>query len=371
MRRSDGRSVSRTTTLLVKDLKLGPRSPLVLWALIIPVAVTLLVRGVFGGAFAAEPRLGIVDLGASELVAAAAATEGITVTLLDDPVDLRRQVEANDLDAGLILPSGFDDALRGGHQPDLDLFVGGESLASTRIIVAAATLDLVRDIEGRTSPVDVELVMVGDEGLPFELRVLPLFVIMAVALAGVMIPAASLIEEKEATTLAALLVTPSRISEVLVAKGSLGGLLAIVAGTITLAVNGVLGHSPAVLLLAVVLGAVMMAQLGLIVGCWARDINTMFAVWKSGGLVLFYPVIFFMWPDLPTWPARLGPTFYFLDPVHRATVEGAGLADVWVELAVGVAICAVLVPAVVAMGRRLEGRVGRRARPQTEPEPTT
>jgi ABC-2 type transport system permease protein len=62
----------RTRTLLAKDLRLGPRSPLVLWALFIPFALTLLVRGVFGGVFDAEPRLGIVDEGDSGLVAAAA-----------------------------------------------------------------------------------------------------------------------------------------------------------------------------------------------------------------------------------------------------------------------------------------------------------
>jgi ABC-2 type transport system permease protein len=361
-------SLTRVRVLLTKDLKLGPRSPLVLWALIIPVALTLLVRGVFGGLFGTEPRLGIVDQGASDLVAAAVALDGIEVTLLDDPVELRERVGRNDLDAGLILQPGFDRAVRGGERPELDLFVGGESLASTRIIVAVTALDLIRGIEGDNAPVEVELVIVGDEPLPLELTVLPLFVIMAVALAGVMIPAASLIEEKQAGTLAALLVTPSQISEVLGAKGLLGTILAVVAGTVTLAINGVIGASPVVMLTAVVLGAVMMAQVGLILGSWARDINTMFAAWKSGGLILFFPVIFFIWPDLPTWPARLGPTFYFLEPVHRASTEGATLGDVWLELAVAAVLCLALVPAVIGMGRRLEGRVGRRVGTSREEE---
>jgi len=353
-------SLARIKILLRKDLALGPRSPLVLWALIIPVALTLLVRGVFGGLFTAEPRLGIVDQGASELVAVASELDGIEVTLLDDPTELREQVERNDLDAGLILQPGFDAAVRDGQRPELDLFVGGESLASTRIVVAVTTLDLVRGLEDAAAPVEVDLITIGDEALPIEMTMLPLFVIMAVALAGVMIPAAGLIEEKQASTLAALLVTPTRMSEVLGAKGLLGMLLAVVSGTVTLTINGVIGVSPTVMLVAVVLGAVMMAEVGLILGSWARDINTMFAAWKSGGLILFYPVIFFIWPDLPTWPARFGPTFYFLEPVHRASVEGATLGDVWVELVVAAAICLALLPAVVAMGRRLEGRVSRR-----------
>lgn len=357
-------SVTRATHLLVKDLKLGPRSPLVLWALIIPIVVTLLVRGVFGGLFDTAPRLGIVDRGDSAVTAASIELEGMEVTLLDDEQALRDQVEADDLDAGLILPEGFDAAVRAGERPDLQLFVGGESLASTRALVAVTTLDLVRGVEGASPPVDVEVVTIGEDPLPFELTTLPLVVIMAVALAGVMVPAASLIEEKQIGTLHALLVTPTRVGEVLFAKGLLGGLLAVLTGTVTLAINGVLGHAPGVLLLAVALGAIMMAQVGLILGSWARDMNTMFAAWKGGGLLLFYPVIFFLWPDLPTWPARFGPTFYFLAPVHEAAVEGAGFAEVGLDLAIAAVICVALLPITAWSGRRLEGRTrARRAGP--------
>jgi allophanate hydrolase subunit 2 len=44
--------------------------------------ITVLVRGVFGDLFAGEPRLGVVDEGASELVAAAQERDGIDVPLV-------------------------------------------------------------------------------------------------------------------------------------------------------------------------------------------------------------------------------------------------------------------------------------------------
>ncbi|MBK8463916.1 MAG: hypothetical protein IPL36_13150 [Nigerium sp.] len=48
--------------------------------------------------------------------------DGITVTVLDDEAVLRERVEANDLDAGIVLPAGFDDAVRSGaaHPQVLD-----------------------------------------------------------------------------------------------------------------------------------------------------------------------------------------------------------------------------------------------------------
>jgi ABC-2 type transport system permease protein len=358
-------NAGRVRHLLGKDLHLGPRSPLVLWALVLPVAMTLLLRGVFGGLFAAEPRLGIVDLGSSELVAQALDLDGIEVTVLDAPDTLRAALEANELDAGLVLPGGFDDAVRAGERPPLQLAVAGESLASNRILLAVTALDLVRGLEGRTPPVEVEVVTIGEAGVALDLRLLPLVVMMAVAIAGGMIPAAGLVEEKEKGTLQAVLVTPVTIGEALLAKALFGWLLAVTAGLITLAINGVLDVAPVATMLAIALGAGLMAQLGLMLGAWAPDTNTLFAAWKGGGMLLIYPVIFFVWPDLPTWPARLGPTYYFLQPVYAISVEGATLADVWGNLVVAGGLIVALLPLSVRTGRWLERRLaaGRSALP--------
>jgi ABC-2 type transport system permease protein len=351
-------SWSRSWQVLRKDLQLGPRSPLVLWALVLPVLLTLLVRGVFGGLFASEPRLGVVDLGSSSLVAEAEGLDGIAVTVLDDAAGLRAQVEAGDLDAGLVLPAGFDAAVRAGERPSLGLFVGGESLASDRILLGVTALDLVRGLEDDRAPVEVEVVLLGEAGVPFDLRMLPLIVMMSVAIAGGMIPAAGVVEEKEKGTLQAVLVTPATMSEFLLAKGVLGWLLAVTAGVMSLAFNGVLAAAPTVTLLGVALGAAMMAQIGLIAGAWAPDTNTLFAAWKLGGMLLVFPVIFFVWPDLPGWIARLGPTYWFLRPVYGAAVEGATLGEVWFDLVMAAVLCVLLVPLTALAGRRLELRIG-------------
>jgi ABC-2 type transport system permease protein len=351
-------ALRRVGHVLGKDLQLGPRSPLLLWALALPIVMTLLFRGVFGGLFASEPRLGIVDLGASALVPAAADLDGIDVRMRPDVATLRAEVEAGDLDAGLVLPSGFDAAVLSGDRPRLDLVVGGGSLASDRILLGVTTLDLVRGLSDSDPPIDVEVVVLGDPGVPFDLRLLPMLVMMAVAIAGGMVPAAGVVEEKEKGTLQAVLVTPTSMTEFLLAKGILGVLLALSAGVITLAMNGVLTAAPLPGLLAIVLGGIMMAQIGLIAGAWAPDTNTLFAAWKLGGMVLLYPVVFFLWPELPTWIARLGPTYYVLEPVWATAVEGATLADVGPELAVAAAICVALLPATVVAGRWLEGRLG-------------
>jgi ABC-2 type transport system permease protein len=346
--------VTNVGRILRKDLSLGPRSPFILYAFVLPVLMTLLIRSVFGGLFDAEPRLAVVDLGASEVTAEALLLDGIDVTVLASVEDLRAQVETHDFDAGLVLSAGFDEAVRSGALPELVLYISGESLASDRVVLAVTTIDLVRSIAGQPAPVEVEVVSFGEDSLELSLRLLPLIMIYAVALAGAMVPALSLVEEKENRTIDALLVSPAGVRDVMAAKALLGIILALATGLMTLAINGAFGGEYLGIIAALTVGAVMMAEVGVILGAWARDTNTMFATFKAGGIFLFYPVVFFIWPDLPSWIARLGPTYYFLQPIFDLSAGGADLGDVAGEIIVGAVICVALIPVVLSMGRWLE-----------------
>ena len=365
----------RIRQVLRKDLHLGPRSPLLLWAVAIPVLITLLVRGVFGDLFGELPRLGVVDEGGSELTVALKDRDGLDVRTLDDAGLLRTQVTDGTLDAGIVLPAGFDAAVRDHEQPVLQAWLSGESLPGTRAVLIATVLDLTRAMSGVDAPVDLEVVALGEDALPLDLRLLPLIVLYAVAIPGGMVPASSLVEEKEQGTLQAVLVTPTSVAEVLAAKGLLGVLLGTLAGVVTMWINGALGNAAPTLLLSLLLGAVMMALIGLVFGAWAADTTTLFAAWKAGGLVLFLPAIFFIWPGLPSWPAYLMPAYYFLRPAYQASVEGAGLAEVGWLLAIAAGLCLGLLGAVAVMGRWLQrrlaaGRSGNAGpKPVADPEP--
>ena len=341
--------------LLRKDLGVGPRSPIFLYAIVLPVILTLLIRVVFGSLFNPVPRLGIVDEGDSQIVRNVGDIEGIEVKFPESAATLKTLVENNDLDAGLVLPAGFDGALQAGLMPNVQFFFGGQSLASNRVVLGVTMVDLIRQVAGSPAPIDVETITVGEgETVPIVSRLLPLIVLMAVLIAGALTPATSLVEEKEKRTLTALLVTPTRLGDVLLGKGALGFILAMATGVVTLALNGALGANPAALLLVLVLATLMAAEVGLMLGSFAKDTKALYTIWKSGAIVLVAPVVFFIWPNLPQWIAKIFPTYYFLSPLFEIAIRGAGLADVWLELAIGFAICAVLLPGVTALGRRME-----------------
>jgi len=72
------------------------------------------------------------------------------------------------------------------------------------------------------------------------------------------------------------------------------------------------------------LGAVMAAGLGLLMGLVLRDITTLFAVWKLGGILLFGPAFVYMFPQIPEWLGRLFPTYYVLQPIMEISQRGVG-----------------------------------------------
>ncbi len=337
--------------LIVKDLRLGPRSPVFLYAIAMPFLITFLIAGVFGSLFDPEPRLGVHDPGRSSVTEALLALEEIDTTVVEGTEELLGMVEDNDLDAGLVLPRDLT-------KDGVEFYVSGSSLASTRALLAAVVSGVVGDVTGAASPVEVLVTRVGEEaGVPIADRLVPMMVLYAVVIAGLFLPAASLVEEREAGTIEALLITPARMGDVLFAKGTVAAGLATAMAMVTLALNDAFGGQPALLALIVALGAVMLAELGLVLGLWARDANTLFTSIKAGGMIIFLPVIFTIWPSLPQWIPKFVPTYYFLNPIYEVGVLGSTGGDVLLEVGVAALICLVMAPLVVAYGRRAERRL--------------
>jgi len=87
----------------------------------------------------------------------------------------------------------------------------------------AVLADAAHRVAGSNVPVEIVTVPLGEPGgLPWTERLLPLVVLMAVFFGGLMIPASSLINEKQKRTLEALNVTPATLGDVFAAKGVMG-----------------------------------------------------------------------------------------------------------------------------------------------------
>ena len=341
-----------------KELIVGPRGMLFVMIIFFPVLVNLVIRLLFGGVFTPEPRLGIVDYGGSAMVASAIARPELDVTIYEDETELRVAVEAYDEDAGLTLSAEFDAEVRSGAMPELSFFLNGETSETDRSVLAITMVELVRELAGEPAPVEVQTVRVGSgSSIPLEERMVPLLVLIAVAFAGVFMPAASIVAEKESGTINAVLATPATSIDLVGGKGLVGFAVALLMGTATLLINSGLNESTLALVVVMAVAALMSSMFGLLLGIAVNNSNTMFSVWKSGGIIIFGPAILFLFPSVPRWIAMLFPTYYFLGPLHRMAVEGEALApqlgDLGIALLISVALAAAVRATSHGMVRRL------------------
>ena len=341
-------SLKRVGILLGKELWQGPKNFILVWVLVMPIVISLVVSLIFGTLFTEKPKLGVVDEGSSQLVTMTRQLTSVITKEYDDVSAIKQAVESGAVDIGMVLPADFDSSVIQGEETELATYIWGESLAKNRTILGATIANLLRELAGQEAPVEIEAITLGDEvSIPWNERLLPLIVLMAVFLGGLFLPATSVINEKEKKTLEALVVTPTTIGDVFVAKGLLGIILSLFMGTVILILNQAFGAEPVLLILVLALGAIMAAEIGLLCGALIKDITTLFAIWKLGGILLFGPAIIYMFPQIPQWIGKLFPTYYVLQPIIAISQGGGGWSDIATNVFILVGLDLILVGVVV------------------------
>ncbi|MBL8134565.1 MAG: ABC transporter permease [Anaerolineae bacterium] len=352
-------SIRRIGVLFAKDLKFGTRNYIFVFAIVMPLLVSLLLGLMFGTIFSEKPKLGIVDAGNSQLTDALLALDFLIVQTFPNEADLMTALEGGGVEVGLSLPAAFDAELQSGARTELTFYVWGQSLVKNRAIASAAITDRIVDLTGRATPVTISPVLVGDQAaVPWQQRLLPLVVLMSVMLGGILVPATSMVEEKLKRTLSAVTTTPMSMREVFLTKGMMGALLSVFSGFIILTLNGGWGPNPLLLLLVLGMGGIAAASFGVLLGSRVKDVQTLFAINKSIGIFIYAPAFIALFPDtIPQWIARLFPTYYIVQPVLDISQRGAGLGDVAVDLLVLAVITAALILGLSAAADRLQVQV--------------
>ena len=328
-------SLKRVGILLGKEFLHGPRSFIFIWAIAAPLLISLVVSLAFGTLFSEKPRLGILDEGDSQLVTMSQELDSVITKEYDTASEIRRAVESGTVDMGIVLPAGFDYAVVQGEAAEITAYVWGESLAKNRTILSVTLADLVRELAGQKVSVEIETVALGDEvSVPWSDRLLPFIVLIAVLIGGIFLPATSIITEKQNRTLQAVVVTPTTLADVFVAKALLGIILSLCMGILMLVINQAFGTQPLLLVLVLVLGSIMAAEIGLLLASVLKDTSSLFAVMKFFGIFFYAPVLIYLFPQIPQWIGRIFPTYYIVQPIVDISQRGGG----WPEIAANVFI---------------------------------
>lgn len=335
--------VGRVSVLLMKEIKQGATNFFFAYALVMPIILSLIVTLVFGDLFSQMPRLGVYDVNQSTIADELLATEHITVTAYASETALRDAVERGVVTAGVIFAEDFASRLADGQVAEMRVIYWSESLPSDSAIISSRLLEVIDVAHSTDSGITLEEIQLGEgTELDWSERLLPMIVLMTIVLGGVLVPAASLVDEKQKRTLTALIITPASLVEVYIAKALLGITISVVMGLVVLVLNNAFGGQPALLVTVLGMGAIASSVFGVLLGSFVKDINVLLAVIKAGGLLILAPGLVTFIPDAPSWLARIFPTFYMMNPVLEVSQNGATFTDIAPDLAVLLAIIGVM-----------------------------
>jgi ABC-2 type transport system permease protein len=349
---------------------------------LLPVVIILIVGLAFGDAGSERLPVAVAEEGAgrlgSELRAGLEASPALDARAYDDADALRKAVRRGVVAAGVVVPAGYDEALRAGRRADV-IFVTDQARpapAPVRSAVAAvvarqaaevkaarlaaetagvpfdSALARARALAATQPQVRVQATTVGgrEDALPAGFNYtapanLVLFVFIT-SMAG----AASLIEARRLGVTRRLLATPTTAATILFgealgrfAVALLQGLIIFLVGWLVFGVDW--GDPPAALLLLVTF-ALVATGVGLLLGAVLRNAEQATSIGPPVGIALGM-LGGCMWP-LAIVPApmravgHLFPQAWAMDGFIALIARNAGLAGITRQLAVLAAFAAVL-----------------------------
>ncbi len=249
---------------------------------------------------------------------------------------------------GLSLPIDVLIRARLGQAVTARVYAGAAVPPEVSGALTTAVRELVATVAGAPLPVawstdDVEVLGVDRIGaqVPLRDRMRPMLAFMVLLTESLALAGLVAIEVSQRTA-TALLATPARTVDVLVAKGLVGTLLAFSQAVLLLAVTRAFGVGWGALLLATLLGAMLMAGVGMLSGAAGRDFMGTLFIGMGFLLVLAVPAIAVLFPgSAAPWVVAL-PSYGLIHALVGASAYGQGIGDLVAPLASAAAWVAVV-----------------------------
>ena len=324
------------------------------------VVITVIGILFYGAAFWLLPSsvdesfsVGIRQTGMDEIFAAAMGDQsaGIEFVQFDSIEALEAALGMGDaepdepLAIGLAFPDDFLQRVAAGQPSTVRVYVDANVPAELRGAMASFVREIAYALAGNPLPVaepDREVIVLGEDRVgdqvPFREKIRPLFAVLALVIETFAL--SSLIAaEIQARTVTAVLVSPSRVSDFLAAKGILGTGMAFAQAVLLLLIIGSFANQPLILLCALLLGAVLVTGFGLIAGSAGKDfIETLF-YGMAFMIPLMVPAIAVLFPGTSAAWVRVLPSYGLVQAVVQASAYNAGWPEVLPHLGTLLAWC--------------------------------
>jgi ABC-2 type transport system permease protein len=305
------------------------------------------------------PTAIVYDEGRSTIVRALTAREDFRLRLVDSREDMEAAVSgAPETRLGVVIPADFDQRAGSGQIIELEGYTAhwadpekvSQWVALFEKELGLASWGTVRiDTEGNV------LYPTVDTG--GQLSLTSLMIVIVILTIGMALVPLLFIEEKEAHTFEALLVSPASLGQVVAGKALAGGFYCFVASVVVLLLNRYLVVHWGVALLAVLLAAAFAVALGLVVG-FLSDTPATTGLW--GGLLIVILVVLtglqaFKSPDWPQFVQALldwQPGSAMIEMFRISMAGEAPLGLLWANAAALLAVAALIYALILGLLRR-------------------
>jgi ABC-2 type transport system permease protein len=311
-----------------KDLFDAIKNMYLLFAVVLPIAMSLLFRVMFPSDSSTGGTSGLLDIavynpGQSQLVQNLIDTKQFSIYIVGSADEVKQRVQ-KDLLGGLVIPATFDVDVAAKKTPDLQVYFNAQRGGLRQMAFRQTVESALRDLAGQTTPARLVVSEVSGMGTSsFDLSgfYLLLFLVMSVTMVGVFVVPYILVEEKEKHTLKAVLASPASFTDVVIGKGLVGLFYAMLVSIILMAMNNGFVGNVAVTVLALLLGSVFLVLVGLLMGAAFKTLS-MVNSWSSIVMIaLMLPGMFgdFLAPPEPIPTImRLVPTSYMARAITQA-----------------------------------------------------
>lgn len=275
------------------------------------------------------------------------------ITRVDDPAEIQALMDAGKARLALVIPQEFSRDIRAGMPTQVQLVVdgsdsslAGQAMAITSDLVRAYNAEVTLDSPSGTRlsesgllPAVNNLVRVWYmPQLEYVHFIMLTMLTISVLILGILLPAASIVREKEAGTFEQLMVTPIRGLELIIAKTVPMMLLKLVGLTLGVGMSvwlfnvplrGSLGffYSVSLLMFLSSMG------IGVLIGTFARNMQQTLLI----AFFILFPVAFLSGTMVPVsnmplalqWLTYLSPLRYYVDITLGIFLKGVGLEALW------------------------------------------
>ena len=339
-----------------KDVLDALQNMYLLTAIVLPIGMSILFKLVFpsdGGSGSGRLlSIAVYDPSGSQLIQKILATNQFSVVFVASPDDVAREVEKGKV-GGLVLSSTFDEDVAASRSPEIQAFTDSKSGNLSQNVFAQTVKSSMWSMASQGPPARIVYTDVGGAAEDSRGSAIPslssfyllLFLVMSVTMVGVFVVPNLLVEEKEKGTLKAMLVSPASYADVVVGKGAAGLFYALTVSIVLLILNnGFSGNIPLVMA-AVVLGSVLLVQIGLLMGAVFRSVGQV-NTWSSIiMLALLMPAMLasnlFPLPPVVDAIMHLLPTYYMADAITAGLANQATWQQAALDLA-ALTICTVI-----------------------------